>query len=50
MEYHSSIFRSEVSRNKDLWKGLKLETSVKNQITFLSVVNVQNSDLVKLYL
>ena len=53
MNYQSSNFGSEGGWNENLWKGLKVEISVKISRIFLSFVNlwvVQKSEQIKLYL
>ena len=53
MNYKSSNFGGEGSWNENLWKGLKVEISLKISMNFKSFVNllvVQKSEQVKLYL
>ena len=53
MNYQSSSFGGERSSNENFEKGLKVEISLKIEMTFLSFVNLyvaQKREIVKLHL
>ena len=50
MNYQLWNFGGKGSWNENLWKGLKVEISIKNVYRFVNLCVVEKSEQVKLYL